>query len=192
MNAITRLTGFLASLWGVLAAAAILFPGAAAVLELPIAVKNSQIAALYPAFGSTIAALALLFLTVYRDRLTRLEFARKVSAWAGALGLASLLAFVGIRTFALDLQYSRKSIDHARNLVVEEAKDRGVIRILEKTYSEASPSPTEFASERGDPWDLASLTTFIALFSAFTVAFGALGIHVYQRQFLPGGVDAID
>ncbi|WLI10346.1 MULTISPECIES: hypothetical protein [Pseudomonas] len=177
-----RLVNFLTSLWGILTAAAVLFPGAAAILKLPIAVENSQIGALYPTFGSIIAAFSLLFLTAYQDKLSSLTLARNISTMAATLAIISLFTFVGIRIFALDIDYERRTIDTERNLLVQEGKIRGLILYSEKIYTPTALAPSETQSKRGDPWDLACLASFILMFSSLTVAFGSLGIHTYQKH----------
>ncbi len=62
MDAIKKLAGFLTSLWGILAVVSISFPGAAALLDLPIAVENSKISELYPVIGMISSAFCLLML----------------------------------------------------------------------------------------------------------------------------------
>lgn len=177
-----RLANFLTSLWGILTAAAVLFPGAAAILKLPIAVEHSKISELYPAFGSVIAAFSLLMISVYQDKLSSLQTARMISTLAATVAILALFTFVGIRTFALDVDFQRQTIDKERNIIVQEGKSKGLITYREKNYVSTGDVSSEVLSEEGDPWDLGCLAAFILMFSSLTVAFGALGIHVYQNQ----------
>ena len=93
----------LRSLWGVLAAAAVIFPGAAALLKVPLAVENSKISILYPVIGVIVSAFALLLATAYRDQFSELARARRWAVNAPAascfkLGVSVLVAATSVRT----------------------------------------------------------------------------------------------
>jgi len=81
MGKLKEILAFLGSLWGVLTSTAILFPGAASLMNFPIAVKKSVLAPLYPIVAMIVAAFALLLLTVYRDDLAALSVARRTAVW---------------------------------------------------------------------------------------------------------------
>lgn len=183
MHKLRAILKFLTSLWGLLASAAVLFPGAAALLKIPIAVENSQIKQLYVAIGTIIAAFSLLLLISYRDTLGNLSRARIVALVSALLALLTLFGFLGMRIFVLDVRTTAETAVGGKFLY--EAKDRGIIlketgrRIIEDENSYRRE--TESKEQRGDPWDLLALFLFTITLSSLTVAFGSLGIHSYQE-----------
>src|SRR6185436_5321453 len=98
MNAIQKLIGFLTTLWGLLAVASAAFPGAAALVDLPIAASNSKIAALYPVIGTVASAFCLLLLISYQRELREITFARGLAIKSVSVGFALFFSFVTVRS----------------------------------------------------------------------------------------------
>jgi hypothetical protein len=171
---------FLRSLWGLLATAAILFPGAAALLKVPIAVENSRIAALYPTLGVILSSFALLFLTAYKDRLSDLALARKWAISSFTIALIMLFSFVSLRVCILDVDKVKRSIDKEHNVEIVIGKERGFI--FEEKIPLGESKYASFRSKQGDPWDILGLIFFTGTFATLTLAFGSLGLHVYKMH----------
>lgn len=180
MKNLNRILMFLKSLWGVLTTATVLFPGAAALLKLPIAVQNSKIATLYPTIGIIVSAFALLLLTAYRDRLVVLDLARRWATFSMVVAMALFFSFVLVRVFVLNVDYENRYLDSARNVEVWFARSRGIIGERETRLDGKVEATVK--SERGDPWDVLSLVFFTGSFASLTVAFGVLGLHAYEVE----------
>ena len=176
MDAIKKLLGFLSTLWGALAGAAVAFPGAAALLKLPIAVQNSQISGLYPASGMIFSAFATLFLIAYTDELSELKFARKLALSGMALGFLFFVAFVCVRVFILDIVDVKTIPGPSQSSATIITKENGLII----TEVKEGDKPTRIG-QRGDPFDILGLVLFIGTFASLTFGFTALGIHTYQK-----------
>lgn len=176
MTALKRLFTFLSSLWGLLAVAALAFPGATALLNVPIAVDNSTIAALYPVIGTIVSAFATLFLVAYKKDLGSLQFARKLAIWGMAVGLGCFFAFVSVRLFLLDVSFAEKrQPELGQEVTVDRTK--GLIR-TKITNTDGTIS----MESRGDPFDVLGLLLFAGTFASLTFGFTALGIHAYQQK----------
>ena len=177
MDAIKRILGFLGSLWGALAVAAIAFPGATALLKVPIAVSESTIAGLYPVIGTIVSAFSTLFLIAYKQELTELKFARKLAVWGMALGLTFFFAFVSVRLFVLDIASEERIQGPSASNVTLVMKKHGIIQ-TEVTEGDKLLR----AERRGDPFDVLGLILFAGTFASLTFGFTALGIHAYQTS----------
>ncbi|RIJ06227.1 hypothetical protein DXK93_00190 [Achromobacter sp. K91] len=176
MTALKRLFTFLSSLWGLLAVAALAFPGATALLKVPIAVDNSTIAPLYPVIGTIVSAFATLFLVAYKQDLGSLLFARKLAIWGMAVGLVCFFAFVSVRLFLLDVS-SAEIRQHELGQEVRTNRAKGRIQ-TQITHRDG----TQSVESRGDPFDVLGLFLFAGTFASLTFGFTALGIHAYQQK----------
>lgn len=177
MTSIKHLLAFLSSLWGALAVAAIAFPGATALLNVPIAVSNSTIAGLYPVIGTIVSAFATLFLIAYKQNLTKLQFAQKLAVWGMILGLVCFFSFGAVRLFVLDTSAFETISGPSQGSTTRITRDRGIIEI------EIWENDMVIRHERrGDPFDLLGLFLFAGIFASLTFGFTALGIHAYQQK----------
>lgn len=177
MNQIKKLFAFLTTLWGALAVTAIAFPGATALLEIPIAVQNSKITALYPVIGTIGSAFCLLILLSYQEELRAHAFARKLALRAGILGFLLFMSFVMIRMVYLDVNISQRAEPPAVGEYVYRHHGLGVMKI--ERYKDGKLVQVE---ERGDPLDVLALALFAATFASFTLGFSALGIHTFKAN----------
>ncbi len=179
-----ELLSYLKTLWGLLGAAAVLFPGASALLKIPVATEESRIAALYPIIGTTISAFGILLLITYRERLLDLKFARKLGIVSMAVALSCFFAFLSVRVVYLDVETHRLvSSDLEKNIEVWVSKNKGLLleehRELGGQTSERDRR-TLYQSLRGDPLDILALLMFTGTFASLGFAFTALGIHNYE------------
>jgi hypothetical protein len=172
---------YLSSLWGVLSAASVLFPGAAALLKAGVAPNNSQITPLYAVIPTVIAAFSLLLLTSFRQELRDLRRARKAAVIAFVVALislfAALLAKQNVDVFQRDA--ARWNSSHNEFTVV--VRDHGSVQISTFNPQEEGDHPVAITS-KGDPVDIALLVLFALLTAALTIAFGTLGIHSYEQR----------
>ena len=182
MSKSSEALSFLKSLWGALAATAVLFPGAAALLQLPITVEHSKIATLYPVIGGVLAAFSLLFATVYRDKFASLESARKWALSAFTIGLLAFFSFVSVRVYFLDVKSETSFLDMQGRQVTTISKNSGVIMETTKDREGELTEVPDLIVERGDPWDLLALVFFSTTFASLTFAFSALGLHAYINE----------
>jgi len=173
---------FLRNFWGLLAAVAVVFPGAAALLKVPLAVENSKIAILYPVIGVVGSAFAVLLTTAYRERLASLELARK---WAVSAMLAAAICFfgfIGVRVYLLDIDYKAEYLRRDGDVKVIEEKSRGLIFERTEMLGGALTAFPNVSRESGDPWDILALALFTASFSLVALSFSSLGLHVYEQE----------
>lgn len=177
MNSIKRLLEFLSTLWGTLAVAAIAFPGATALLKLPIAVSESTIASLYPVIGTIVSAFATLFLIAYKEELRILQFARKLAVWGMAVGLVCFFSFVSVRLFLLDVHSEENIPGASQGMLTRISKKPGIIQ-TEITQNDRLVR----IERRGDPFDVLGLFFFAGTFASLTFGFTALGINAYQQK----------
>jgi hypothetical protein len=184
MATIKELLNYLKTLWGLLATAAVLFPGAAAFLKIPIAVEESKIAALYPIIGTTVSAFATLFLITFRKQLLDLKFAHKLSIFGMAFALVCFFSFVLVRVVYLDVDmYRVVSSDREKNIEIREYKKRGLLGEEHTELVSRVPDGGRkifYESRRGDPLDIVALLLFTGTFASLGFAFTALGIHTYE------------
>ncbi|MDT4898037.1 MAG: hypothetical protein QOH25_3114 [Acidobacteriota bacterium] len=184
MKKLQKIFKFLKSLWGALTTAAILFPGAAALLKVPIAVENSHIASLYPIVATIVSAFGLLLMIAYLDTLANVAKARKTSVIAMSIALLSFFGYVAVRVYLLDVEYVRMYKDPVEKTQTAYARRRGEVIISTRSLNQIAdgnlPEATDITS--GDPWDLLGLMLFSGTFASFSVAFGALGLHVYEKH----------
>jgi hypothetical protein len=178
MTTATDAIRFLRSLWGALALIAVTFPGAAALLKLPIAVENSRIAALYPVIGVVVAAFALLMATAYRDKFASLAVARRWAVTAMSVALICFFGYVGTRVFLLDVEHNQEFLAHDGEQLVRIVKKRGIIIEDTKMKGDGLTAIPNTSSSRGDPWDVLSLALFAGVFASLSLSFTCLGLHV--------------
>jgi len=182
MNQMLKWVKYLKSLWGTLSATAILFPGAATLLKMPIAVENSLIKALYPTISSIFASFALLLLFSFKDSLNKLQTARKVAVFSMIIAFISVFGFIFIKTYYLDVmivkEYSEG--DH----LIKEAKKKGIIMFSTRALfaDPVSHSPDSWDQEKADPLDMVALILFTLSITSLTLAFGSLGIYSYYQK----------
>jgi hypothetical protein len=177
MESIKKLLTFLTTLWGALAVTAIAFPGAAALLDVPLAVEHSKISTLYPVLGTISSAFGLLILLSFQEELRQHAFARRLAVRSAAAGFLLFLCFVMVRVAYLDIQVSQRSQPPEVGEYVLRHHSLGIMR-LEK-FSDGKLVQVE---ERGDPLDVLALGLFAATFASFTVGFSALGIHTFKTH----------
>ncbi len=177
MNQIKKLFSFLTTLWGALAVTAIAFPGATALLEIPIAAENSKISALYPVIGTICSAFCLLILLSYQEELRVHSFARKLALRAGILGFLLFMSFVMIRVVYLDINVSQRGEPPQTGEFIY--RHHGLGLMLIERYQDGQLVQRE---ERGDPLDVLALALFAVTFASFTVGFSALGIHTFKTN----------
>jgi hypothetical protein len=174
---------FLKTIWGALAGAAILFPGAVALLGLPIAPEKSRIALWYPVLGSIFAAFGLLLLLAYGEQLKSLSWARRTAVRGVVTAAFCVFALLSLRAFLLDPVVARVYYDSQSKVSVKEQKGGGVIMRQEIASDSLVSSPSspsaETSSERPDPLDVVALALFVATMTSLAVGFGALGLHSY-------------
>ena len=172
---------FLRSLWGALALVAIAFPGAAALLKLPIAVENSRIAILYPVIGVVVAAFALLLATAYRDSFRSIAIARRWAVTAMSVALICFFGYVGTRVFLLDVEHHEEFLARDGDQLVLISKKRGEIREERKMKGDGPTAIPNTSSRRGDPWDVLSLALFAGVFGSLSLSFGSSEFRVGYR-----------
>jgi hypothetical protein len=155
---------FLKTIWGALAGAAILFPGAVALLGLPIAPEKSRIALWYPVLGSIFAAFGLLLLLAYGEQLKSLSWARRTAVRGVVTAAFCVFALLSLRAFLLDPVVARVYYDSQSKVSVKEQKGGGVIMRQEIASDSLVSSPSspsaETSSERPDPLDVVALGAF--------------------------------
>lgn len=182
MTTATDALKFLRSLWGALALVSVAFPGAAALLKLPLAVENSRIAALYPIIGVVVAAFALLLATAYRDEFSSLAVARRWAVTAMSVALICFFGYVGTRVFLLDVEHQQEFVARDGEQLVRISKNRGVILEDAKMKGEGPTIIPNTSSLRGDPWDVLALALFAGVFGSLSLSFTCLGLHVYVAE----------
>lgn len=182
MSKANEALSFLKTLWGSLAATAVLFPGAAALLKLPISAANSKISILYPVIGGVFAAFSLLFSTVYRDRFVELKTARAWALFSIAIAIVSFFSFVSVRVYFLDVRSEARYLAMGGRQVVEISKNAGLVLEQTKDREGELTAVPDVIVEKGDPWDLAALILFCFTLSSLTFAFSALGLHAYANE----------
>jgi hypothetical protein len=185
VSSILDLIKFLKNLWGALAVAAILFPGAATLLKLPLAVENSVIDFLYPVTPMLIATFSLLFLTAYKSELRCIKTARKLSVRSMGLGILGLFAFLFVRVEYLDINTRKQYHEDSTGFEYRESRSKGIIQVERVKTSVTNNNVVEeekYNYMYGDPIDILALFIFTMTFTAFTIAFGSLGIHAFHQQ----------
>ena len=175
MVTIKRIVSFLSSLWGALAVATVAFPGAAALLKVPLAVEHSRLAQFYSLLPTVASSFCILFLIAYKVELAELTRARRVAVSAVAIGFLCFFSFLGVRVYYLDIDATQ---------IIEEDADGQVIRVeqskglLLRKY--LTGDKVTYEDRRADPYDILSLALFTASFAALSLGFGSLGIYTYQ------------
>ena len=176
---------FLGSLWGVLTSVAILFPGAAALLNLPL-IADSPLKGVYAAIAPVFSALAVLCILLRgASKLNRWEAALRYAIVFGAGAFVLLTLFVSVKTtFLHDAQWSDTTWDP----LVHHSRLKSVLRteIISRDGSVCVRRTAEGCvveqSERIDPWELVALLLFVLAFVFLSAAFSAAGIHFYLKQ----------
>jgi hypothetical protein len=184
---VQKLLKFLQSLWGSLATAAVLFPGAAALLKVRIAPAHSGNKEFYAIAATIFAAFALLMQTTFVQELARLRTARRVAILGGVAAVACFFSLLVIRGTFLDVVTRTRQLEIVGHdsIVVQIVHDSGVVHVGRSRFtSDTSRLATLAASEysKGDPWDVVGLSLFCGAVVGFTVAFGALGINAYAQR----------
>jgi hypothetical protein len=177
MSELKKLFAFLTTLWGALAVTAIAFPGATALMDIPIAVENSKISALYPVIGTIGSAFCLLILLSYQEELRVHSFARKLALRAGILGFLFFMSFVMVRVVYLDVNISQRGEPPEQGAFIYRHHGQGLMKL--ERYQDGVLVQVE---ERGDPLDVLALALFAATFASFTLGFSALGIHTFKAN----------
>lgn len=177
MNAIQKLIGFLTTLWGLLAVASAAFPGAAALMDLPIAANNSKIAALYPVIGTVASAFCLLLLISYQRELREITFARRLAIRSVLLGFVLFFSFVTVRSVYLDIQVAQQAQPPQIGAFTLTHRSLGLLKV--EHFVDGKLIQIE---ERGDPLDVLALALFASTFASFTLGFSALGVYTYERS----------
>jgi hypothetical protein len=177
MNSIKQLLAFLSTLWGLLGAAAVAFPGASTFLKVPIAPSDSNIGGLYPVIGTIVAAFAALFLVAYKKDLRALKFARKLAVWGILLGLFCFFSFVSTRLFLLDVYSEQHLSEPSKRKETKILRKPGVIQT--EVYENDRLLSRDM---RGDPFDVLALFFFAGPFASLSFGFTALGINAYQQK----------
>jgi hypothetical protein len=173
---------FLRSFWGLLAAVTVVFPGAAALLNVPLAVEHSKIAVLYPVVGVIASAFAVLLATAYRERLFSLEVARTWAVTSMLAAGACFFGFIGVRVYLLDLDYKTEYVRRDGDELVIEGKSRGMIMERSEMKGGVVTAIPNVSLEAGDPWDILALALFTSSFSLVALSFSSLGLHVYEQE----------
>lgn len=176
LQSLTKLFKFLTKLWGILAVSAILFPGAAILLKLPLATENSELAFLYPVLPIIISSFCLLYLTTYLNELSVQKTARKISIIGFILSIILFFSFLFIRVEYLNVEVVKEYYNEKSSYVYFEKRSKGLIFVERR-----SKDDKEFNYEYGDPVDIIALLCISLTFSCLTIAFGSLGIFSFME-----------
>lgn len=172
-------------MWGALAAAAALFPGAATLLGADIPPSNSLLKTYYTVVPTVAACFCLLLLTTYKDSLFSLSKARRLASRSFLFAIILLFSFVAVKLIWLDRETARDYVDE-KFAEVQYIRSHGLVKIQTTQPQQSDGSrPDREMVEYGDPVDFIALVLLTNTFAGLTVAFGALGLNVYYQKTRP-------